>query len=40
MFVNKNSIIINNVDMGQYLLSAKYEYNKLWGEDTRKKSSR
>lgn len=34
MFINKNSIIINGINMGQYLLSAKYEYNKLWGEDT------
>lgn len=34
MFIDKNSIKINNVSMGQYLLSAKYEYNKLWGSDT------
>ena len=34
MFINSNSIIINNISMGQYLLSAKYEYNKLWGSDT------
>ena len=34
MFINANSIIINNISMGQYLLSAKYEYNKLWGSDT------
>lgn len=34
MFINKNSITINNVSMGQYLLSAKYEHNKLWGDDT------
>lgn len=34
MFINKNSITINGINMGQYLLSAKYEYNKLWGEDT------
>jgi hypothetical protein len=34
MFINANSITINGVNMGQYLLSAKYEYNKLWGEDT------
>ena len=30
MFINKDSIIINNISMGQYLLQAKYEYNKLW----------
>lgn len=34
MFINKDSIIINGISMGQYLLSAKYEYNKLWGTDT------
>lgn len=34
MFINSNSITINNISMGQYLLSAKYEYNKLWGSDT------
>lgn len=34
MFINKDSIIINNISMGQYLLSAKYEFNKLWGTDT------
>lgn len=34
MFINKNSITINGISMGQYLLSAKYEYNKLWGSDT------
>lgn len=34
MFIDANSIKINNISMGQYLLSAKYEYNKLWGTDT------
>jgi len=34
MFISKNSITINGINMGQYLLSAKYEYNKLWGKDT------
>lgn len=34
MFINKDSIVINNVSMGQYLLSAKYSYPKLWGNDT------
>lgn len=34
MFINKNSIYINNVSMGQYLLQAKYERNKLWASDT------
>lgn len=34
MFLNKNSIMINNVSMGQYILQATYEHNKLWAEDT------
>ena len=34
MFINQNAIVINGVSMGQYLLQAKYEYNKLWGSDT------
>ena len=34
MFINANSISLNGTSMGQYLLSAKYEYNKLWGTDT------
>ena len=33
MFIDKDSIKLNNVSMGSYLLSAKYEYNKLWGKD-------
>lgn len=34
MFINANSIKINNIAMGQYILQARYEYNKLWAEDT------
>lgn len=34
MFVNKNSIVINNVNMGQYLVEAKYGYNKMWSPDS------
>ena len=34
MFIDKDSIKVNNISMGQYLLSAQYEYNKLWGSDT------
>ena len=30
MFVNKDSIIINGVNMGNYLVEAKFSYNKLW----------
>ena len=34
MFLDKNSIMINNVSMGQYLLEATYGYNKLWASDS------
>lgn len=34
MFIDKDSIIINNISMGQYLLSVEYDHNKLWGTDT------
>ena len=34
MFIDKNSIKIDNFSMGQYLISAKYSYNKLWASDS------
>ena len=34
MFIDKNSITINNVNMGEYLVQAKYGYNKLWSSDS------
>ena len=34
MFLNKDSIIINGVSMGQYIVEAKYGYNKLWSSDS------
>lgn len=34
MFLNKDSITINSVSMGQYLTEAKYGYNKLWSSDS------
>lgn len=34
MFIDANSIKINNVSMGQYLVDAKYGYHKLWGKDS------
>lgn len=34
MFLDNNSIVINGVNMGQYLLEAKYQYNKLWSNDS------
>ena len=34
MFIDTNSIIINGVSMGQYIVQAQYGYNKLWANDT------
>ena len=34
MFINKDSIIINGISMGQYIVEAKYSYNKLWAQDS------
>ncbi len=34
MFINKNSIVINNINFGQYLTKVKYQHPKLWGSDT------
>lgn len=33
MYVNPNSIVINNVNMGPYITQADFEYNKIWGSD-------
>lgn len=34
MFIDKNSITINSVSMGQYLVQAEYQHNKLWGKNS------
>ena len=34
MFINKDSVIVNGVSMGQYLLEVKYIFNKLWSSDS------
>lgn len=34
MYVNIDSIIINNISMGQYITQADFEYNKLWSSDS------
>lgn len=34
MFIDKNSIIVNGISMGQYIVEAKYGYNKLWANDS------
>lgn len=34
MFIDKDSIIINEISIGQYITEAKYGYNKLWSSDS------
>jgi hypothetical protein len=34
VFIDKNSIIINGISMGQYIVEAKYGFNKLWASDS------
>ena len=34
MFIDKDSIIINGVNMGQYLVEAKFGYYKIWSSDS------
>lgn len=34
MFIDKDSIEINGISIGDCLVEAKYGYNKLWGEDS------
>lgn len=34
MFIDKNSLIVNNINLGKYIVQATYSYNKLWGSDS------
>lgn len=34
MYIDKNSLVINNINMGQYLTEVEYGYNKLWSDDS------
>ena len=34
MFLNKDSVLVNGISYGKYLLSIKYGYNKIWSSDT------
>lgn len=34
MFIDKDSIKVNNISFGKYLVEAKYGYPKLWASDT------
>lgn len=34
MYIDKDSIIINNISIGRYITEAKFGYNKLWSSDS------
>lgn len=34
MFIDKDSLVVNGISIGKYLVQAEYQYPKLWGEDT------
>ena len=34
MFINKDSVIINGISMGEYLVQATFSYPKLWASDS------
>ena len=34
MFINKDSLKLNGVSLGTYILEAKYGYHKLWASDS------
>ena len=34
MYIDENSVIINYVSMGQYIVEAKFSYPKLWASDS------
>lgn len=34
MFIDKDSLIINGLSVGQYLVEAKFSYPKLWASDS------
>lgn len=34
MFIDKNSLIVNELNLGSFILEAKYGFNKLWASDS------
>lgn len=34
MFLDKNSLIIDGINIGQYITEVEYGYNKLWADDS------
>lgn len=34
MFIDKDSLIVNGINLGKYMIQATYSYNKLWSSDS------
>lgn len=34
MYIDANSLIVNGLNLGSFILEAKYGYHKLWSEDS------
>ena len=34
MFIDKDSLIINGINMGKYATNVQYGYNKLWSSNS------
>ena len=34
MYIDKNSLILENLNLGSFILEAKYGYHKIWSEDS------
>lgn len=34
MFINKDSLVIDGINIGQYITEVEYGYNKLWASDS------
>lgn len=34
MFIRKDSLIVNNINLGNYIVEARYGYNKYWSSDS------
>lgn len=34
MFIDKDSLVVNGISIGKYIVQAEYQYPKLWGNDT------
>lgn len=34
MFIDKDSLIVNGLNLGPFIVEAKYGYNKIWASDT------